>query len=283
MTCETAFRVAATNYLDQLTAQHKGTAAGEAAALHVMRVTLTRLRTTIALFSPMVEGDEQVQLAAELKWLNAHLGIVRDLDVALERMAKTGQQANVKAQSWKQERAACQKHLTRALRSLRYRRLIKDLTAWIAQGDWSRKTGKQAVARRTRSADEYCSEKLAQWRTKLLKKSRNLREFGARKRHKVRLSNKRLAYAIEAAAQWVRPSEVAERQATLKLLREAQKSLGQLNDDARYLAMASALGNGKANGVDLALKPKQKKRLLRRAVNAYEDIAGIESVKTGGR
>ena len=60
MTCEPAFRTAATHYLHQLTAQHEGTAAGEAAALHAMRVAMTRLRTTIALFSPMVEGDEQV-------------------------------------------------------------------------------------------------------------------------------------------------------------------------------------------------------------------------------
>jgi len=279
ITCETAFRVTANNYLEQVTSRQKGTAAGEAAAIHAMRVSLTRLRTTIALFSPMVEGHEQLRLAAELKWLNAHLGIVRDLDVALDRLAKTGQLANVKDQAWKKERAACQKHLTRALRSLRYRRLVKDLAAWIAHGDWSRKTGRQAVERRAQPAERYCSAKLTQWRTKLLKKSRKLKEFGARKRHKVRLSNKRLTYAIEAAAQWAAPSDAAERQATLKLLRKAQKSLGQLNDDARYRAMAGALGNGSANGVDLSLKPKQKKRLLRKAVSAYEDIAGFERQK----
>ncbi|MGA7074894.1 CHAD domain-containing protein, partial [Bradyrhizobium sp.] len=83
------------HYLHQLTAQHEGTAAGEAAALHAMRVAMARLRTTIALFSPMIEGDEQLRLAAELKWLNAHLGIVRDLDVALERLVKIKPRASV--------------------------------------------------------------------------------------------------------------------------------------------------------------------------------------------
>jgi CHAD domain-containing protein len=279
MTCEMAFRTAATHYLDRLTAQHKGTVAGEAVALHAMRVILTRFRTTVALFSPMVDGGEQVRFAAELKWLNAHLGIVRDLDVALERLAKSKKQASITDQSLKKERAACQRHLTRALRSLRYRRLIKDLTAWIAHGDWSRKTGKQATERRTQPADEYCADRLTQWRKKLLKNSRKLMEFGARKRHKVRLSNKRLTYAIEAAQTWVPSSDAAERQATLKLLRKAQKSLGQLNDDARYRALSGALGNGKADGADLLLKPKQKKRLLQKAANAYDDIADIDSVK----
>ena len=279
MTCERAFRTAANHYLDQLTAQHKGTAAGEAAALHAMRVALTRFRTTIALFSPMVDSDEQVRLAAELKWLNAHLGIVRDLDVALERLTKTRQPTGARDQSWKRERAACQKHLTRALRSLRYRRLIADLAAWIADGDWSRKAGKRAAFRRAQPADGYCSDRLTQWRKKLLKKSRKLKDLGARRRHRVRLSNKRLAYAIETVETLIPSSQTPALQATLKLLRKTHKSLGQLNDDARYRALAGALGNGKVDGADLSLSPKQKKRLLRKAVNAYGEIAGIEPPK----
>lgn len=197
MSCETAFRTAATHYLQQLAAELPGTCAGEANALHAMRVAMTRLKTTIALFSPMVDGDEQLRLGAELKWLNAHLGIVRDLDVALERLAKIKDETRPSDRPWKQERAACQRHLTRALRSPRYRRLIADLTAWIENGDWSRKRAKKAAELRSQPADQYCSDTLKAWRAKLLKKSRKLKEFGARKRHRVRLANKRLSYAIE--------------------------------------------------------------------------------------
>src|SRR3569832_95876 len=107
MTCEAAFRAAATHYLHQLTAGHEDTAAGDPTALHAMRIATTRLRTTITLFSPMVEGDEQVRLAAELKWLHAHLGIVRDLDVALERLAKI--KPAISDRPWIKERAACQR------------------------------------------------------------------------------------------------------------------------------------------------------------------------------
>src|ERR1700722_10477632 len=138
MTCEVAFRTAATHYLQQLTAQHPGTCAGEAAALHAMRVAMTRLRTTIALFSPMVVGDEQLTLTAELKWLNAHLGIVRDLDVALERLAKIRRQTAASERSWKRERAACQRHLTRALRSPRYRRGVGGNTPLGGKEQWAR-------------------------------------------------------------------------------------------------------------------------------------------------
>jgi CHAD domain-containing protein len=283
MTCEAAFRTAASHYLLHLTAQHPGTCAGEPDSLHAMRVAMTRLKTTIALFSPMVDGDEQLRLAAELKWLNAHLGIVRDLDVALERLAKTRNRTGASDRPWKQERAACQRHLTRALRSPRYRRLIRDITAWIENGDWSRKRSKTATERRTQPAAEYCSGTLKEWRAKLLKKSRKLKEFGARKRHRVRLANKRLSYAIESAAELAPPHETPARIAVLKHLRKAQRSLGQLNDDARFRALAAALSEDNMDESDLALQPKQKKRLLRKATSAYEELATLVPLKMAER
>ena len=283
MTCEAAFRAAAAHYLQQLTARHEGTAAGDAAALHAMRVAMTRLRTTIALFSPMVEGDEQIRLAAELKWLRAHLGIVRDLDVALERLAKIKvkgtAEGSINDRPWKQERAACQRHLTRALRSPRYRKLIKDITAWIENGDWSRKRSKTAVALRTHPAGEYCADTLQAWRKKLLKKGHKLEELGTRKRHRVRLANKRLSYAIEAAEQLAPPEEAPARETMLKLLRAAQRSLGQLNDDARRRALAAAFGQDQMNGSDLLLDGKQKKHLLRKAVRAYDGLGKLDPLK----
>jgi CHAD domain-containing protein len=282
MTCEAAFRTAATHYLHQLTAPQKRTAAGEAAAVHAMRVALTRLRATIALFSPMVEGDEGVRLAAELKWLNAHLGIVRDLDVALERLTKIKGHA-VNDRAWKQERAACQRHLTRALRSARYKRLIRDTAKWIENGDWSRKRSKSAVDRRAQPAGAYCADRLQEWRKKLLKKSRKLKEVGAHKRHRVRLANKRLSYAIEAATKLAPASEKPAREATMKWLRKAQKSLGQLNDNARRRSLAATLGDNKIDESDLLLDGKQKKRLLRKAVNAYDELEQLEPLRIAER
>ncbi len=280
MTCEAAFRTAATHYLGQLTAEQKGTSAGDYDALHAMRVALTRLRATIALFSPMVEGDDEVRLGAELKWLNAHLGIVRDLDVALERLAKVGQAAAVNDRLWKQERAACQRHLTRALRSQRYRRLIRDIGKWIEDGAWSRKRAKKAAERRARPAGDYCAAKLEAWRKKLLKRSRKLREVGTHKRHRIRLANKRLSYAIETAEKLAPPSEKVAQLATMKWLRKAQKSLGQLNDDRRRRSLAAALGENKVDESGLLLDAKQRKRLLRKAVNAYDELARLEALKT---
>src|SRR5579871_5353975 len=274
MTCEAAFRTIARQYLHGVTEQHRAACAGSAEAVHEMRIALTRLRTSIAFFAPMVDGDERSRISAELKWLHAHLGIVRDLDVALERLMKAGGRSpGMKA--WKRERAACQRHLTRALRSQRYRRLVRDTSAWIEKGGWSAKRGKQALDCRLRPIGEYSAERLKKWRNRLVRKSSRLEEVGARKRHRVRLINKKLTYALDAVASLVPDNTMPARQAALKQLRKAQKSLGQLNDDARYRALADTLRNGKAAAPALHLGHKRKKHLLHKAAGAYKEFARL--------
>src|ERR1700684_3029006 len=128
-TCDTAFRIVARRCLKDLTAHHLMTCEGDADALHHMRIALTRLRTVISFFSPMVAGAQRDRIRDELKWLNAHLGVVRDLDVAIERLNEINtKHSSTDHRSWNRERAASQRHLTRVLRSMRYRRLIKSVS-----------------------------------------------------------------------------------------------------------------------------------------------------------
>ena len=54
MACDTAFRVVARRYLRDLTANHEATCNGDPEALHEMRIALTRLRTAVLFFSPVV-------------------------------------------------------------------------------------------------------------------------------------------------------------------------------------------------------------------------------------
>src|SRR6478672_1375771 len=92
MACDTAFRVVARRCLENLTANHPATCRGEPGALHQMRIALTRLRTAIVFFSPMVDDSERTRIKNELKWLNTRLGTVRDLDVAIERLKAVSRQ-----------------------------------------------------------------------------------------------------------------------------------------------------------------------------------------------
>jgi CHAD domain-containing protein len=279
MACDTAFRMIAGRYLRDLTANHEATCRGDPTALHQTRIALTRLRTAILFFSPMIDDPERARIRAELKWLNSQLGIVRDQDVAMERLAaanKKRPQAAAYLQSWNRKRADSHRLLARVLRSARCRGLIESLSGWVGNGPWSIKRGKQAAQERATPVAAYSAGKLMGWRQKLLKKCRKLSEMDTRKRHRLRLLNKKLSYSIEFFEDLFADEKFANQQAALKYLRKAQKSLGQLNDDARGHSLATEL---QQEGVDAALEflsPKREMRLLKTATSAYRKLAALE-------
>ena len=276
MACDTAFRVIARRYIGDLTANHGATCKGDPDALHQMRIALTRLRTIIWFFSPMVTDSQRTKIRDELRWLNAHLGAARDLDVAIERLQATNKkqpQDEPYYRAWNDKRANNHRVLARALQSIRYRRLMEDTSGWIENGPWSVKRGKQAAKERAVPVAEYSAEKLARRLEKLLKKSRHLLKMDAEKRHRLRLSNKKLSYSIEAFEDLFSDKRFARLQAGLKPLRKAQRSLGQLNDDERGRALAATLKRDGAHAPWHFLGSKREKRLLQTAATAYRKLA----------
>jgi CHAD domain-containing protein len=273
MACDTAFRVLARRYLGDLTANHEATCNGDSGALHQMRIALTRLRTAILFFSPMVADSQRTQTRDELKWLNARLGTVRDLDVAIERLKaidrKTPQELP-DDQAWTAKRADSHRGLARALRSARYRQLIKGTSDWIENGPWSTARGKQAAKLRACPIAAYSAGKLSRWQRKLLKKSRKLLKMDAEERHRLRLLNKKLSYSIEAFEDLSSDKRFSSHLAGLKYLRKAQRMLGQLNDDARSQSLAASGGHG-----TLRFAPRHEKRLLHAAAAAYRKLAAL--------
>ena len=279
MACDTAFRIVAGRYLRDLTASHEATCTGDPGALHQMRIALTRLRTAILLFSPMVDDSRRTQVRAELKWLNSQLGTVRDLDVALERLEAIDKQPSPAADylpSWEEKRADSHRDLARALRSPRYRRLVQGISGWIENGPWSIGKGKRAAEMRASPIAAYGTAKLRQWRTKLLKESRKLPKMNAGKRHKLRLLNKKLSYSVESFDDLFADKRFSGQRAALKELRKAQKSLGQLNDDANAHSLAAALHRDGVHPPLQFLSPKREKRLLKTASSAYRKLAALK-------
>jgi CHAD domain-containing protein len=278
MACETAFRIVALRHLGDLTANHDATCKGDPVALHQMRVALTRLRTVIVFFSPMVADSQRTPIRDGLKWLNAHLGAVRDLDVAIERLGAVDKRpkAALYRRAWGDKRADSHSLLAQALQSARYRRLIKDTSTWIENGSWSARRGTQAAKERAAAVAEYGVEKLARWQEKILKKSGKLLKMDAEKRHQLRLLNKKLSYSIEALEDLRSDEGFSRLQAGLKQLRKAQRALGQLNDDERARTLTATV---KRDGVRAPWRffgPKREKNLLQTAATAYRKLAALE-------
>ena len=281
MRCDIAFRVVARRHLLRLTETHAETCAGDEDALHQMRVALTHLRACILFFSPMVEDPDCAPIKDGLKWLNRRLGAVRDLDVAIGRIetARSGKELPLFT-LWKQKRTRKHRALARTLQSARYRRLIKSTSEWIEIGPWSTQAGESAEKARSVAVLDYALHKLARWEKRLLKKSRKLESLDVEKRHRLRLLNKKLNYAIDSCQELFSDKRFAKQATALKHLRKAQRYLGQLNDDAREQALARKLdGNGEKTGLRSRL-PGRESTLLEKTAAAYARLAKLKPFQT---
>jgi CHAD domain-containing protein len=279
MACDTAFRVVARRCLADLVANHAATCTGDEEALHQMRVALARLRAAISFFSPMVADSQRKQIEAELKWLHGRLGAVRDLDVAIGRLETLGKPRPDDYRFWKAKRAESHRGLARALRSASYRRLFGNASTWIENGPWDTGETKHAAKKRASPIAAYCAGKSMRWQEKLLKKSRKLREMSAKKRHRLRLFNKKCYYSTEFSEDLFRNRELVRQRAALKHLRQAQKALGQLNDDSKGRILAAALHR---DGVRASLPSrgsKREKRLIEGTAAAYRKLAALKPLR----
>jgi CHAD domain-containing protein len=275
MACDTAFRIIARRHLDAVLAQHEGTCRGDPEALHQIRIALTHLRTTIRFFAPMIDDALRPNVWAELKWLNSQLGMVRDLDVAIERVLaeSKGELAVVaELQHWDEKRAESHRLLARALQSARYRRLVEQTSGWIESGPWSTRRSKEAIRSRRCSLADHATMQLTEWERTLLKKARKLRKLDVEKRHKLRILNKRLTYSIESLQDLFADESATTQKSILKQLRKAQKALGELNDDARGQTLAASLNANVPEAGIRFLNRKREKKLLQTAAAAYRKL-----------
>ena len=279
MPCDTAFRIIARRHLAALGAYRDATIRGDADALHEMRVALTHLRSAIRFFSPMVEDALKQRIWNELKWLNSELGGVRDLDVTIERIAATRPKRPEEIPHfalWQERRARAYRQLAHALKSTRFQRLVAHTSAWITTGPWCTTPAKSAARRRAAPITVYAADRLVDWEKKLLHRCRKLGDLSARKRHRVRLLNKRLTYSIDSLEDLLEDKALSKQKIALKPLRKAQRCLGQLNDDVNGRRLARSLGEaGIAVPLQL-LDSRRQKLLLQKAESAYRKLAALK-------
>lgn len=279
MACDTAFRIVARRHLDALMTNREATCNGDQTALHQMRIALTHLRTAILFFSPMVEDAIRDEVRDELKWLNGELGAVRDLDVAVDRIKvlnKKRPQILPAVNGWSERRNEGHRTLSRMLHSVRYQWLVDQTSGWIENGPWSTKRDKQSETERARPIGIYTTDKLVEWEKALIERSRRLRKMGTKKRHQLRLLNKKLTYSIDSFEDLFEDKKFAKQKAALKQLRKAQRSLGQLNDGARGEALAEELKRGGVQTEVRFLKKKREKCLLKKAAKAYRKLDKVK-------
>jgi len=168
-------------------------------SVHQARVATRRLRSDLATFAAFVDPQWAAELRAELRWLGAELGAVRDVEVQRDRLREhAGGLPTAEAEAARRvvrrldaDRAAARSDLVSTLSQARFAHLrvkLGEAAAHPAITDTGRACGSAALARVVR----------ARWR----KLRRTVRKLGDNPTdealHVVRVRAKQCRYAAEA-------------------------------------------------------------------------------------
>ena len=159
--------------------------------LHQCRVALRRLRSALVLFKTLLDDPESITLSHRLRESTLSFGDGRNIDVLIGRLNN----APLAAKKLALQREQIYAELLVELRSLEFRALMLDLTAWINTGAWLSEADTEDE--RTGPIDRYAVHMLRRCRRRLKRCGKHLSRLDAAHQHAVRISAKKLRYAAE--------------------------------------------------------------------------------------
>ncbi|PXX30290.1 MULTISPECIES: CHAD domain-containing protein [Burkholderia] len=196
--------------------------------VHQMRVALRRLRTLMRFFPSFADRQWKDAFGADLHWLAALLGTVRDWDVFSTETLPALIAADGGGADWdgtldaaRAQSMAARVELRQALHSARYARLTLGWLEWLstlalppAEGDDAPSLRRHATKRVRRLFGHLYA-------------SPSLTSLDTAARHRLRIDAKRLRYALEFFASL---ASRRTRNETVKTLARVQTVLGESND-----------------------------------------------------
>jgi len=278
--CATTFQKMALGCVAAIKTHHSSACAGDAEAVHQIRVAITRLRAAVAFFAAFVVDAEWLRLKKEIAWLNGSLGPARDSDVVVEYARRKRYRAWARdkiGEQLDQRQMRDHRRLVRCLRSARTQRLLAAMAGWIKQGPWLERYKRRKAAEALQS---YCARELKRWRERLVRKGRRLKTLGASRRHRLRIKAKRFRYVLEALTETVALWGRGEFHRLHRPAKRLQRVLGDIRDLERFAGLASGSPQAENGKRDRRHPPGYRHRmekLLDAAIAAHLDLkhAGV--------
>ena len=274
--CAKAFQKIVRGSVAGIQAHHSSACAGDAEAVHQIRVAITRLRAAVAFFAPIVVDAEWLRIKKEIAWLNIALGAARDSDVSMQYAVRKRYQSWAKhrvSEQLDQRRTRDHRRLVRCLRSNRFHRLVEMMSTWIERGAWLTPEGRMARGTDVEPLKVYSARRLNRWRRRLVRKGRRLDELNGSQRHRLRIRTKRFRYMLEALTEIVVVRNAREFRHLRGPAKRLQRTLGDLRDLKRFAGLAvSSSGEGKRRKRRPPGYRNRRKVLLRAAIEAARGL-----------
>jgi CHAD domain-containing protein len=273
--CATAFQKIALDCVAKVRTQHGSACAGDAEAVHQIRVAITRLRAAVSFFAPITVDAEWRRLKKELAWLNASLGAARDSDVVVEYADRERYRAwaqRVIGGDLEAHQTRDHRRMIRCLRSPRFHDLIEAMSGWIGAGPWLRRWERTVRRKAAKPLKAYCERELNRWRRRLIRKGRQLKTIGDSDRHRLRIRAKRFRYMLEALTVIVPVFKEGQFRHVHKPAKRLQRTLGDLRDLKRFARPGrSAKGDDQGQRRPPGYR-RQQQKLRSAAMSAYRNL-----------
>ncbi len=202
--------------------------------VHQMRVALRRLRSAFTLFGGVLPVMQAGWLRQEARWAASALGAARNWDVFLEEVLVPLEERRPGDASLAALREQCERARARnyesareAIRSPRYTTFVLNFSRWLDEAAWRETNSATRQEILGAPLKAFADTLLQQRHRKLLKQGRNLAAATPEKRHKLRISIKKLRYASEFFASLY---DRKKSRAMIGDLSQLQDTLGDLND-----------------------------------------------------
>ena len=129
--------------LDHLLSNEPAALAGDAEAIHQMRVAVRRLRAVLSAFAPTLPAEQRSWASRELRWFGDILGEARNLDVFSAALLPTAREALPVASEFERLSVAAERRrsgahagVAKAIASTHYTEALLALLRWLDGDDW---------------------------------------------------------------------------------------------------------------------------------------------------
>lgn len=234
MTVETVLQGMGRRCLAVVLRNEPAALAGDAEAIHQMRVAARRLRSALAAVKPMLPQEHFRWANGELKWLAGALGGARNYDVLRENLLHPGSNTppvpldlEPLLDAVDRERQSAHEQAKEAIASTRYTASLLKLARWVEASGWRDQPVSEQSACLMAGIAKVAPDLIARHYRKARVRSKNFAELGPADRHRLRIALKKLRYTIELVRSLFEKREVA---AFLGIVKPLQDDLGRVND-----------------------------------------------------
>jgi inorganic triphosphatase YgiF len=234
MTVEAVLQTACRACLRHLLRNETAALAGNAEAIHQMRVAVRRLRSVLAAVRSMLPDEQYQWLTDELKWLAGSLGPARDWDVfAMDLLAPVRSVPDIGpglgnlVEMATQRQQAAYSAARKAIESRRYSETMLKTARWSETSGWRDQRVSERSAPLFWPIAQIAPPLIERRWRQAIKRCKHFAGLSLDERHQVRIALKKLRYMIEFLESLFDPPSVKP---ITKRLRGLQEDLGHLND-----------------------------------------------------